>query len=516
MSLRKQILETHRSRRHLTSWMDRHVQGPGHKELVLTAMVEEIVQILNVPMPALGVTLSEPPLGPQIHAFLYEEMMLRPWNSSGRRPIDDFIAKQAWRERPVGRQFLKTLAQSTPRVWEIVDVGADGTLSIRRLSKTPKPKDKIFIIHDDQLSRNSKPRDCVVGRVLRLPAGRIFAESVLPLTRQDAVHIRQTPQHDLVLASFVAWCVAAIRELDNHIADKQYIPSEPFSGQKEKPGKSSLGNNRPQHKPQPTSTGAASIAETSSQPQQHPHHPNDNPAQRPADTPPIDRAKLLERIRKLFTMAQETEASPHEAEIALRRCQKLMARYGIQESDLHRSQFSADTFRAGNRVPMHVKWLAFAVRKLHDVLYVTGGEAGPEFRGYEIDVRVAMMTMEYLEDATERSLSIRRQAGNFPAGRSASYDYRVSFATEVYRRVLALVNEREASEDSADAGNALTVRKREIVNRECRQGIVTTKARINGARPGAAADAGRTDGSKVSLAPQVPSESSLVGTLTSE
>jgi len=52
-----------------------------------------------------------------------------------------------------------------------------------------------------------------------------------------------------------------------------------------------------------------------------------------------DREKLLDRIRKLYAMSRESESSPHEAEIAMRRCQSLMDRFGITEADLETSEF---------------------------------------------------------------------------------------------------------------------------------------------------------------------------------
>jgi len=217
------------------------------------------------------------------------------------------------------------------------------------------------------------------------------------------------------------------------------------------------------------------------------------------------RKRLLERVRKLYAMAQETEASPHEAEIALRRCQSLMTRYGITDADLETSAFGRETLRAGRSVPMHVKFFGSAIAELHGVLFVTGGRQGVEFRGYEIDVRVARLTLEYLEEAVERALSARRRRGGFPAGRSAAYDYRVAFAVEIRERAATLVAEREAAERAASStGTALTIRKREIVERECMDGLTTSSFRSRGARDAGAAAAGREDGSRVSLDPQVP------------
>ncbi len=59
--------------------------------------------------------------------------------------------------------------------------------------------------------------------------------------------------------------------------------------------------------------------------------------------------KLLDRIRKLYAMSLEVEASPHEAEIALRRCTALMERYGVTEDDLETSEFGAASYTRTTR-----------------------------------------------------------------------------------------------------------------------------------------------------------------------
>ena len=216
-----------------------------------------------------------------------------------------------------------------------------------------------------------------------------------------------------------------------------------------------------------------------------------------------ERDRLLGRVRKLYAMAQETEASPHEAEIALRRCLSLMARFGITEADLETGEFGAAA-SPRRTVAMHVKYFGSAIARLHDVLFVTGGDAGIEFRGYEVDAEAARLTLDYLEGAVERALGSRRRAGGFPAGRSAAYDYRVAFASEVYARVARIVAEREALERAGSStGTALAVRKREIVERECGAGLRTSRSRHRGPRDADAAAAGRADGSRVSLEPQV-------------
>ena len=207
-------------------------------------------------------------------------------------------------------------------------------------------------------------------------------------------------------------------------------------------------------------------------------------------------------------MSAETESSPHEAAIALRRCQALMARYGITERDLETSAFGASVFRsATRRVPSHVLFLSQAVALLHDCIVVHGADL--EFRGYAVDAEVASLTFAYLAEAMERSLASRKRDGSVPAGRAAAFDYRVGYATSVLERCREIDRERRAAEAAAARdgasgdGRALVVRKLEAVRRDCASGLATARTRQVRVRAGDAHAAGGADGRDVSLATQL-------------
>ena len=224
-----------------------------------------------------------------------------------------------------------------------------------------------------------------------------------------------------------------------------------------------------------------------------------------------DREKLLERIRKLYAMSRESESSPHEAEIAMRRCQSLMNRFGITAADLETSEFGASKIdKAFRSVPSYVGVLGSAVALLHDCICVRSDTI--EFRGFSIDAEVASLTYGYLSDAMERSLKAHKGRGTVAPGRSASFDYRVGFALAVLQRARALDAERRTAEElaAADAGHeragpgsSLVVRKREVVRNACMEGLVTRRASRVRYRNGAAHAAGSSDGANVSLDRQV-------------
>jgi len=235
-----------------------------------------------------------------------------------------------------------------------------------------------------------------------------------------------------------------------------------------------------------------------------------------------DREKLLNRIRKLYAMSRESESSPHEAEIAMRRCQSLMLRFGITEADLETSEFGASTIaKVFRSVPGYVMVMSSAVALLHDCICVDSGTI--EFRGFSIDAEVASLTYEYLYQVMERSLKARKNDGSVAPGRSASFEYRVGFALAVLERARLIDQERKLEEarlrDAASAspmtsddhhsgkpvaaGHGLIVRKLALVREACMEGLGTGRKRRVRYRNGAAHTAGSADGARVSLDRQI-------------
>ena len=235
----------------------------------------------------------------------------------------------------------------------------------------------------------------------------------------------------------------------------------------------------------------------------------------PFEVMKLERQKLLERIRKLYAMAQEADSSPHEAEIALRRCRSLMERFGVNESDLESPEFSSTKVGKGYRAtPAYVSVLGSSVALLHDCLCVDSGHI--EFRGFSVDADVAQLTYGYLFDAMERSLKLRKACGDVAPGRSASFDYRVGFAISVLRRCQAIDAERKASATaspltSSQSGavasdHALVVKKLELVREACSGDLARSRPKKVRYRDGKAHRAGTSDGDEVSLDQQLENE----------
>lgn len=227
-----------------------------------------------------------------------------------------------------------------------------------------------------------------------------------------------------------------------------------------------------------------------------------------------DHKKLIDRIRKLYAMSQEDVSSPHEAEIAMRRCQSLMDRFGVTEADLTTSEFGARNIgRKFRALPSHVRALGAAVALLHDCICVRSDTI--EFRGFSIDAEIASLTYAYLTGAMERSLKLHKRQGSVSAGRAASFDYRVGYALAVLDRARIICDERQIPADNRATGStatastdgkSLALRKQKIVREACMQGLVHERPKTIRYRSGDAHRAGASDGAAVSLDKQINSD----------
>ena len=483
-SIRRQQKDIDKARGRLFGWAMGSPEGVNGIARTVNELIADVVKRSGCPSSEVQAALTHEPF---MTATRVLAMLI--WLTGGDNaerpvtPLARYVRERARRESSTGRRWLQQLAESRFELREVLDVTPDTSL---RLGASPEAGGPVTV-HEPRLAKHYSLGLVLFARVLPMPAGAVLADGLLMLERRVVATL---PTHPRPADVFAAWATDAL-------VTEGYLSAEPGRPPRQPPGS----------RPAPGATVEPPGRRTSSDDTDEPLSDRSaGPTRAPAH-PPQDaeaREKLLARVRKLFAMAQETEASPHEAEIALRRCQSLMAKFGIAEKDLETSEFGRQSAHAGKRVPMHIQFLSIAVAKLHGVLFVTGGGKQAHFRGYDIDVRVARLTLDYLTDSVERALTARRRTGEFPPGRMAAYDYRLAFAEEVIKRVKTIVSEREAGERaSSSTGTALTIRKLEIVRRECGQDLSTSTVRGRGAIDDAAAGAGREDGSRVSLDPQV-------------
>ena len=225
-----------------------------------------------------------------------------------------------------------------------------------------------------------------------------------------------------------------------------------------------------------------------------------------------DQARILRKVRKLYRMAHEFDASPREAEIALRQCLSMMDRHGIGFDDLKDSEFGAQLISAGTgdgKAPQYKRILGAAVAELHDCLMVRMENGALELRGYKTDVTVAHLTFDYLVASLARSMKRTLDQSNFPDPANRMQSYRIGYAVRINERIGVIIKERLAdSPKHSNTGQSLALAKMDNVVQETLKNaslIDTDPVKIQIASPAAAAD-GYADGGKASLSKQLDNE----------
>lgn len=506
MSPDSQRLEIECLQSKLAQW---RTEQPDFHDRILSLVsvwLHPAMDTLNMSELQLKRAIESAPDGDTLLMWLAEEAFGYPYN--GTTLFDRYIQDSGRSDSGLYLRFLRRLTNSTTTLWKITEIVGSRSFIIEPTSGSGPS----HTIHDRLLTQSVSENDVLMTRLIDMPAGPILGQAVFNLGPLDAATVEMSPGRVQHMLSALAGIFLNTSPIPENTGASDHGVRHPLGGQEpfgENP-QATRQPSKPSARPRIQESAAAGNTQGNTSGAQEPHNSqnNNNPPHKedaPGSQDSAERERLLERVRKLFAMAQQSEASPHEAEIALRRCQSLMSKYGISEADLHTSEFGHAEFTKGRTIPSHVKFLASAVAKLHDVLFVRGDAGFAEFRGFDVDAKVARMTLEYLIDAVERALANRKRAGDFPAGRSAAYDYRLGFATQVNKRVREIVKERKAAEQAATGtGTSLTVRKMEIVDRECGHDLRNASfSSSRGARNGAAHAAGVDDGSNVSLDQQV-------------
>lgn len=192
----------------------------------------------------------------------------------------------------------------------------------------------------------------------------------------------------------------------------------------------------------------------------------------------MDKEKLIERVRKLFAMANDA-SSEHEAAIAAKRMRKLMDEHGITIADLDKSEFLKEAVEQYTNMPFHFIVLGNSAAKMTDTRCVTAKtfENGKRvtrliFEGLESDVIVARITYDYFLTTMEKALkkNCRDEFGKHK-GRKYASSFRGGFASALHKKVLKLASERLKSNSDS---KALVVRKDKMIENEF--GPVITKS----------------------------------------
>jgi hypothetical protein len=163
-------------------------------------------------------------------------------------------------------------------------------------------------------------------------------------------------------------------------------------------------------------------------------------------------------------MSQETESSPHEAEIAARRVESLREKYGITEAELATSDFSEGVASSVKKSPPWRDWLALAVAIVNDCVVekTTGYHTELSFKGFEQDVVLAQLQFAYIITQMDRHW-LDYKATLERSSKAINSSFKRGYAVQMKNRLNELADDREGPKE---AGTALVPMKMAMVKAE--------------------------------------------------
>lgn len=214
--------------------------------------------------------------------------------------------------------------------------------------------------------------------------------------------------------------------------------------------------------------------------------------------------KILERIKKLLRMAQDV-GSPHEAAIAARRAERMMAEYNLQNSDMLTAGMTLDDFeerfegKAGKRLPKWIDILAVAVADYTGCAVRKVRKPGTvllslKFLGEKSDLEICVYLWVYLQREIERLCD---RSGVKHIGPRTSF--KMGCSSEICNTLRKMMREdRKNDEVTSDGKSLILVNKKAAMMKE-KFGVVTYSRSRSGVSDGGAHAAGREAGRGVSI-----------------
>lgn len=162
----------------LLKWMDR----PEWKPLQSQVYANHLMPVTEV----LGMPEDEIPeaLGPGWHMlniFILEDFLASRFGEEGEvNVIEDYLKRRGWRESVPGRRHLEALRDSTPSLYEVVDIDPGRSMKLKDLIHDSGT----LVVKEKRATGMLNIWDCLAARVVGANGGNYLTGGVLPFPRK--------------------------------------------------------------------------------------------------------------------------------------------------------------------------------------------------------------------------------------------------------------------------------------------------------------------------------------------
>lgn len=153
--------------------------------------------------------------------------------------------------------------------------------------------------------------------------------------------------------------------------------------------------------------------------------------------------KLINRIKKMFNLANDPGAAKGEAENAMRMANRLLEKHNLKMADLHTQENMSIRIRDYNSASW-IKQINLAISEVYSCVFFMSKRTNFTFVGTESNLVTCMMVSESLIDSINR------------AGKGKGTSFRNGAALEIVRQCNHIIRARRASTETAGTGLVLS------------------------------------------------------------
>ena len=168
------MTEFSKATKHLLDWSDSDEWTPRLLEVHMDHL-EAVADILEIDEQEVMEMLSDS--ADMLNAFIIEDFFTARFGDDGElNVINDYLERRGWRESDSARRYLEALRDSTPSLYEVVDIDPGKSLTVRDLLV---PGEEVTVT-DELSSKAASPWDRLAARIVTVNGKRVFTGAVLP------------------------------------------------------------------------------------------------------------------------------------------------------------------------------------------------------------------------------------------------------------------------------------------------------------------------------------------------
>ena len=186
MSERKARREIDKAVRHLIEYDGPNNEWAHRLDGLGDELLGPVADKLDISLDEASEFFFDGPFGQMAFGFLFEEYATARWDNEEQSLIEAYLKHRGWREGPIGRRYLQSLADSELKLWEITAVKPGAYVDIREYGSSEKP----VRVKEKAATESLQQWDGLAARVLPVDKGNVFSGAMLPFSPEIAVRLQ--------------------------------------------------------------------------------------------------------------------------------------------------------------------------------------------------------------------------------------------------------------------------------------------------------------------------------------